>query len=83
MGIHNLANIVKELVAAGRSLDTPVALIRWGTRPDQETLLGTLATIVERIEETGFEAPAIAVIGNVVNLHGILPAYNYLKSSDS
>jgi uroporphyrin-III C-methyltransferase len=77
MGIHNLTNIIVQLAAAGRSLDTPVALIRWGTRPDRETLVGTLETIAQQVEETGFEAPAIAVIGNVVNLHGVLPAHQF------
>jgi uroporphyrin-III C-methyltransferase len=69
MGVHNLPYITEELTAAGLSPETPIALIRWGTRPDQEELLGTLATIVQRVAETGFEAPAIAVIGNVVNYH--------------
>lgn len=72
MGVHNLPHIVDQLTQAGRPSDTPVALVRWGTRPDQEELIGTLGTIVERIKETGFEAPAIAVIGNVVNLHETL-----------
>jgi uroporphyrin-III C-methyltransferase len=72
MGLHNLANIVEHLTAAGRSPDTPIALIRWGTRPDQKQLIGTLATIVEQIQVTGFEAPAIAVIGDVVNFHHLL-----------
>ncbi len=72
MGIHNLPYIVSELTTAGLSEQTPVALIRWGTRPDQEQLIGTVATIVEQVEATGFEAPAIAVIGNVVNLHQVL-----------
>ncbi|HAX90191.1 MAG TPA: uroporphyrinogen-III C-methyltransferase [Cyanobacteria bacterium UBA11370] len=72
MGVHNLANIIPQLVAAGRRVETPVALIRWGTRPEQEQLMGTLETIVEQVEESGFEAPAIAVIGDVVNLHSIL-----------
>lgn len=72
MGLHNLANIAEHLTAAGRSPDTPIALIRWGTRPDQEQLIGTLATIVEQIQVTGFEAPAIAVIGDVVNFHHLL-----------
>jgi uroporphyrin-III C-methyltransferase len=72
MGIHNLGHIIAELIAAGRSEETPVALIRWGTRPEQEELIGTLATIVQQVEETGFEAPAIAAIGDVVNLHSVL-----------
>jgi uroporphyrin-III C-methyltransferase len=72
MGVHNLANIVPKLQAGGLSADTPVALVRWGTRTEQEELIGTLATIVQQVEEKQFEAPAIAVIGNVVNLHSLL-----------
>ena len=81
MGVHNLPYIVEQLTAAGRSPQTPVALIRWGTRPDQEELVGTLETIVAQVEETGFEAPAIAVVGNVVNLHGILSIQNAISPS--
>lgn len=72
MGIHNLGPIVGLLMAGGLSGQTPIALVRWGTRPDQEELIATLETVVARVESTGFTAPAIAVIGNIVNLHSIL-----------
>ncbi len=72
MGVHNLPHIVEALGEAGLSVETPVALIRWGTRPDQEELFGTLGTIVAQVEAAQFEAPAIAVIGNVVQLHNVL-----------
>jgi uroporphyrin-III C-methyltransferase len=72
MGIHNLAHILEALQAGGKPLDTPIALIRWGTCPNQSELVGTFATILSQMEQVGFEAPAIAVIGNVVNLHGLL-----------
>ena len=72
MGVHNLPQIIPQLLAGGMTVNTPIALIRWGTRPDQSELIGTLETIVEQIETTGFEAPAIAVIGRVVKLHSIL-----------
>lgn len=72
MGIHNLPHIIEQLSAAGMSLETPIALVRWGTRPEQEELIGTLATIVEQMEAVQFAAPAIVVIGNVVNLHNVL-----------
>lgn len=72
MGVHNLPNIVSELVAAGLALETPVALVRWGTRPEHEELIGSLATIVQQVEEQQFQAPAIAIIGNVVNLYETL-----------
>ena len=72
MGVHNLPNITQSLMKAGLGPDTPVALIRWGTRPEQEELVGTLAGIVKQVEECGFEAPAIAVIGKVVDLRSQL-----------
>lgn len=75
MGVHNMPHIVEELLKAGLSSQTPVALVRWGTRPDQQELIGKLETIVEQVQETGFSAPAIAIIGDVVNLHGILSGW--------
>ncbi|MUG99558.1 uroporphyrinogen-III C-methyltransferase [Scytonema sp. UIC 10036] len=72
MGIHNLPYIVEQLRAAGLSLETPIALVRWGTRPDREELIGVLGTIVEQVEATQFAAPAIVVIGPVVNLYATL-----------
>ncbi|MBE9078135.1 uroporphyrinogen-III C-methyltransferase [Romeria aff. gracilis LEGE 07310] len=72
MGVHNLPNIVESLTAAGLSAQTPVALIRWGTRPEQETLVGCLETIVQQVAAAGFSAPAIAVVGQVVNLYPLL-----------
>lgn len=74
MGVHNLPNIVEKLLAAGRSPDTPVALIRWGTRPEQSELSGTLSTIVDILIEAEFSAPAIAIIGEVVTLRDELRA---------
>ena len=64
MGIHNLPYIVEELRKADLSADTPIALVRWGTRPEQEELIGELGTIVESVEKNGFEA--------VVKLHAML-----------
>ena len=72
MGVHNLDRITHELIAAGLPGATPIALVRWGTTPQQEELIATLDTVVEQIEIRGFSAPAIAVIGNVVKLHDLL-----------
>jgi uroporphyrinogen III methyltransferase / synthase len=66
MGIKNLPNIVNQLVKHGRSADTPVAVIRWGTTTHQETVTGTLATIVEIAKD--IKPPAITIVGEVVNL---------------
>lgn len=72
MGVHNLPQIIPSLLLGGMTTETPIALIRWGTRPDQTELIGTLATIVDQVIETGFQAPAIAVIGKVVDLRSLL-----------
>ena len=44
MGVENLTNITKNLIANGRSADTPAAVIRWGTKPEQRTLITTVGT---------------------------------------
>ncbi len=72
MGIHNMPYITAQLLLAGLAVNTPIALVRWGTRADQQELVGTLGSILTQIEESGFEAPAIAVIGSVVSLHETL-----------
>jgi uroporphyrin-III C-methyltransferase len=72
MGIHRLDVIVEELLQAGLGKETPIALVRWGTRPEQEELIATLRTVRELVQEQQFQAPAIAVIGNVVNFRSDL-----------
>ena len=68
MGVKNLPRIAANLVANGRSTDTPVAVIRWGTTPKQKTVTGTLDTIVDETQKAGIKAPAIIIVGGVVNL---------------
>ena len=68
MGVKNLPQITANLMAHGREPATPVALIRWGTRPEQEVLTGTLADIADKVKKAGFKAPAITVVGEVVRL---------------
>jgi uroporphyrinogen III methyltransferase/synthase len=69
MGIASIREIAREIVAYGRSGDTPAIAVRWGTRPDQETVAGTLATIADRIEQAQLKPPATVIIGEVVALH--------------
>ena len=68
MGVKNLPDIARRLIAHGKSPDTPVALIRWGTTPSQKTVTGNLDNISERVKEAGLKAPAIIVVGDVVDL---------------
>jgi len=72
MGVKNLPDITRRLVANGRSPQTPVALIRWGTTPGQQTVTGTLDNIAQRVRKAGLKAPAIIVVGDVVDLRNTL-----------
>ncbi|MDR0308468.1 MAG: uroporphyrinogen-III C-methyltransferase, partial [Coriobacteriales bacterium] len=68
MGIKALPYITKRLMENGKVPDTPVALVRWGTTPQQEVLIATLADVAAKAEAANFQAPAIIVVGNVVAL---------------
>ena len=72
MGVKNLPHITRQLMHHGRNPATPVALIRWGTTPQQITVTGTLATIVKQADAAGLKAPAIIVVGDVVELRASL-----------
>ena len=68
MGLTSFAEIARLLVEAGRSPETPAAAVRWATRPDQEVLVGTLATLPRLIMESGMKPPATIIVGEVVAL---------------
>ncbi len=68
MGAGNLPTIAAELMKNGRDPETPVALIRWGTLPEQETTLGKLGTIGEIVQTRKIKPPVIILVGEVVSL---------------
>jgi uroporphyrinogen III methyltransferase/synthase len=72
MGMKNLPSIVRRLLSEGRSSGQPVAAIRWGTKADQQTIVGTLGDIVARAEAAHLEPPTVIVVGEVVRLRGQL-----------
>jgi uroporphyrinogen III methyltransferase / synthase len=56
------------MIARGRSSKTPAMVVRWATRPDQETLVGTLESLPDQIVQKALRPPATIVIGEVVAL---------------
>jgi uroporphyrinogen III methyltransferase/synthase len=68
MGIGHLAELVQAWLDQGWPASTPVAIVRWGTRAAQQTLVGTLATIVEQATAAHLRPPAVIVLGEVVRL---------------
>jgi siroheme synthase len=68
MGVTNAGRIAEELVNGGKGEETPVALIRWGTYPQQEMLKSDLKSIEKDMNQAGFKPPALMIVGEVVNL---------------
>jgi uroporphyrinogen III methyltransferase/synthase len=66
MGLTTFPQIARELIARGRAPETPAMAVRWATRPDQETITGTLATLPALT--AGMKPPATIVVGEVVRL---------------
>ncbi|MFQ5454745.1 MAG: uroporphyrinogen-III C-methyltransferase [Nitrospirota bacterium] len=68
MGMSNLSKIVKNLIRYGRDPRTPVALVRWGTLPEQKTVTGTLEDIVSLSEKNNIRPPVVIIVGDVIKL---------------
>lgn len=72
MAIKNIDVLTKKLIEHGRPPETPVAVIRWGTRADQVTITSTLSKIAAEVLEKDIKPPAVMVVGEVVRLRETL-----------
>jgi uroporphyrinogen III methyltransferase/synthase len=68
MTVKNIKQVCQKLIENGRSPDTSVAVVRWGTRAEQTTLTGSLSNIPDLVRENEIRPPAVMVVGNVVKL---------------
>ncbi len=66
MGMGRLPAIARRLIAAGRPADQPAAAIQWGTTARQRSVVATLGTLSQRVQDEGLDNPAILVFGDVV-----------------
>lgn len=78
MATRTLDTICTKLIECGRDQSTPVALVHSGTKPDQVTLLGSLADIAQKASDRSY-SPAIVVIGAVAKYADI---ETYLQEED-
>jgi uroporphyrinogen III methyltransferase / synthase len=76
MGLTTFPQIARELIARGRSPETPAMAVRWATRPDQEVTVGTLATLPTLT--AAMKPPATIIVGEVVRLHSKLDWFGRL-----
>ena len=68
MGMDNLADWTKSLIAHGLAAETPVAVVHRGTTGRQKSVAGTLATIATLAAKENLLPPAITIVGDVVKL---------------
>ncbi len=87
MGINTLPIIAQKLIEYGRDINTPAALIRKGTQPEQKTYRGTIGNLAALVEKHNITPPTLIVIGDVVNqltekqlpIPGFLDAKDYVQ----
>ncbi len=68
MGVERIRTISSELLRHGMPPGTPVALVRWATTGRQQTLSSTLGFVADDVEQTGFQPPAVVILGDVAGL---------------
>lgn len=75
MGLVGLPVICEQLIAHGRSADTPIALVQQGTTRHQKVVVATLGTMVETVAQNPVKAPTLIIVGEVVSLRDKLAWY--------
>jgi uroporphyrin-III C-methyltransferase / precorrin-2 dehydrogenase / sirohydrochlorin ferrochelatase len=72
MGLGQLQNIFASLIAAGAPADRPAAVVAQATLPEQQVVVGTLATLAHEVAAQAVKSPALLIVGDVVRLHATL-----------
>lgn len=75
MGMSKLKMIVDGFLEAGKNPKTPIAIISNATLPHQQSIAGTLDTIVDLFNEKPLPTPGIIVVGDVVKMREYLNFY--------
>lgn len=75
MGIKNLPIIVANLIKYGRDPQTPVAVVRWASTPEQRSVVGTLETITQVVTDAAIKPPSLIIVGEVVKLRETIDWY--------
>ena len=77
MGLVGLPVICEQLIAHGRSADTPIALVQQGTTRHQKVVVATLGTMVDEVAKKPVKAPTLIIVGEVVSLREKLAWYEH------
>ncbi|ELZ80998.1 precorrin-4 C11-methyltransferase [Haloferax elongans ATCC BAA-1513] len=66
LGTHAVAETMDRLLDEGHDPDTPVAVVYHASWPDEDVIEGTIETIGEKVEDAGYRASALVMIGDAV-----------------
>lgn len=83
MGVKNLPRIQERLLQCGKSPETPIAFIQWGTLQKQKTVISTLGLASETAAKENITNPCMIVIGEVVKLREQINWFEQWGKSDS
>lgn len=72
MGLTRSEHIRSELCRHGMAASTPVAIVERGGTANQRVITGRLDALVELVADHTIEAPALIIVGDVVDLHALL-----------
>lgn len=71
MGVTTVSQWTSQLLTAGKSPDTPAAIVRRCTWSDQSVIRCRLSEVVERFQQAGgLRPPVIVIVGEVAELGG-------------
>jgi uroporphyrinogen III methyltransferase/synthase len=77
MGVHSAERWSQALLARGKPPQTPVAIVRRSSWPDQEVVRCTLQDVASIIDSKNIRPPVLVVVGEVVEL---MPDANWFSS---
>lgn len=66
MGMARLPELTANLIEAGKSVDTPAAVVQEAWTPQQRSVVATLESLAAQVQQQGLRNPAVIVIGDVV-----------------
>ncbi|WP_339104442.1 cobalt-precorrin-4/precorrin-4 C(11)-methyltransferase [Haloterrigena salinisoli] len=77
LGTHAVRDTMDRLLEDGRDPETPVAVIYHASWPDEDVIIGTVDDIADKVEEAGYRASAMVVIGDAVTGAGYERSFLY------
>ncbi|HVJ68630.1 MAG TPA: uroporphyrinogen-III C-methyltransferase, partial [Caulifigura sp.] len=66
MGLDRVELIAQHLIAAGKPVETPAAVVCQATLPGQKSVVGQLDDIAGKVRDAGLHAPSLIIVGDVI-----------------